>query len=88
MTQTWPQTAQFARLGGERVPVDPTPTSQEGRILAALRAGERLTPLMALRILGCMSLSQRVSVLRRRYQQPIKVKLVRRGKKHVCEYSL
>ena len=69
-------------------PVEPTPTSQEGRILASLRAGARLTPMAALQLIGCMSLAQRVSILRRRYLQPIRRQMVRRGKKRVAEYRL
>ena len=71
-----------------RAPVEPTRDSQEGRILAALRAGHHLTPLIALGLLNCLSLSQRVSILRRNGHD-IKKRMVRVGtRKWVCEYRI
>lgn len=43
----------------------PNPDTLCGRLLAALMAGERLTPLSALERYQCLSLSQRMGGLRR-----------------------
>lgn len=62
--------------------------SQKQRILEALQAGERLTPLRALERFQCMTLAQRVSELRRA-GHPINDRLVQAGvsgQKRVAEY--
>lgn len=39
------------------------PKTEKQRILAWLKSGKRLTPILALRHFGCMSLSQRIGEL-------------------------
>lgn len=62
-------------------------TSQKLLVLRELAKGVKLTPLKALRMFGCLSLSQRVGELKRD-RWPIKSRLVNVGGKRVAEYSL
>jgi len=62
--------------------------SQKDAILTALQAGERLTPLKALQRFQCMTLSQRVTELRRE-GKPINSRMVPNhegGRKRIAEY--
>lgn len=65
----------------------PPQDTLSGRLLRALQAGERLTPISALERFQCFSLSQRMGELRR-MGWPITAQMVRvpSGKK-VAEYS-
>ena len=57
-------------------------------ILMALKQGHKLTPLNALQMFGCLSLSQRVGELKRD-GWPIRTRLVEvNSRKKVAEYSL
>lgn len=62
--------------------------SQEKQILRALKRGEKITPLEALKRFGCMRLSGRVYALRRA-GYPIATDLIEvHGGKHVAQYSM
>jgi len=61
--------------------------SQEKRILEALRAGDKLTPLDALERFGCFRLGARIHDLRRK-GWPIESEIVKRGGKRVAVYWL
>jgi len=61
--------------------------SQEKRILEALRAGDKLTPLDALDRFGCFRLGARIHDLRRK-GWPIESEIVERGGKRVAVYWL
>lgn len=50
---------------GDKATTFVQPTTQTEMILAALRRGERLTPLDALRRFGCFRLAARIDDLRR-----------------------
>jgi len=67
--------------------VPPADTLQ-GKLLRALQAGQRLTPISALERFQCFSLSQRMGELKR-MGWPVTVTMVRvaSGKK-VAEYSM
>lgn len=57
-------------------------------ILMALKQGHKLTPLNALRMFNCLSLSQRIGDLKRE-GWPIKTQMVEvNSRKKVAEYSL
>lgn len=62
--------------------------TQAGRILAHLRAGNRLTALEALEKFGCFRLAARVHELRREGWQIQERTVETRGGKRVAEYSL
>lgn len=62
-------------------------TPQCKTLLNALKLGETLTPLDALRKYHVLALSQRMTDLRR-LGWPVKTVLVRVGTKHVARYSL
>jgi hypothetical protein len=61
--------------------------SQTTAIIQYLEDGNRLTPLLALRLFGCMRLSARIYDLRE-MGYGIKTKLVTRRDKTYAEYSL
>ena len=66
----------------------PTKGSMTWELLMALKNGERLTPLDALKRYSCLSLSQRMGELRRA-GWPIVVRMVEvNSRKKVAEYSL
>lgn len=60
---------------------------QKDAILAALRAGDRLTPLDALYKFGCNRLAARVWELKLE-GHPVTSRLVKRGGAEVAEYAL
>ena len=62
--------------------------TQAGRILAHLRAGNRLTALEALDAFGCFRLAARIHELRRDGWQIEERTVETRGGKRVAEYSL
>ena len=62
--------------------------TQAGRILAHLRAGNRLTALEALERFGCFRLAARVHELRREGWQIEERTVETRGGKRVAEYWL
>lgn len=62
-------------------------TPQCKTLLNALKAGEELTPLDALRKYHVLALSQRMTDLRR-LGWPVKTEMVKIGIKHVARYSL
>ena len=62
--------------------------TQAGRILAHLRAGNRLTALEALDAFGCFRLAARIHELRREGWQIEERTVETRGGKRVAEYSL
>ena len=62
--------------------------TQAGRILAHLRAGNRLTALEALEQFGCFRLAARIHELRREGWQIEERTVETRGGKRVAEYSL
>lgn len=62
--------------------------TQAGRILAHLRAGNRLTALEALEKFGCFRLAARIHELRREGWQIEERTVETRGGKRVAEYSL
>lgn len=62
--------------------------TQAGRILAHLRAGNRLTALEALEKFGCFRLAARVHELRREGWHIEERTVETRGGKRVAEYSL
>jgi hypothetical protein len=61
--------------------------SQRLEVLRHLAKGKSLTPLIALRELGTLSLSQRVGELRREGWK-IKSTLIRVGKSRVASYTM
>jgi hypothetical protein len=61
--------------------------SQCNDILRALKRGEKLTPLDALRRFGTIALHSRAAELRARGYK-VRCRLVQRGGKRVGEYSL
>ena len=60
--------------------------SQSTRMLKYLRTGRSLTPLKALHIFGCLSLSQRMGDLRRSGQRIGSMMVRLKGGKRVKEY--
>jgi hypothetical protein len=62
--------------------------TQAGRILAHLRAGNRLTALDALESFGCFRLAARIHELRREGWQIEERTVETRGGKRVAEYSM
>ena len=73
--------------------IDVNPDSQEGRVLAHLKRGERLTGLKALDLYGCIhlpSIIYRLKKLIKNQRMTIKDRMVAvsDGKKHVKEYWL
>lgn len=62
-------------------------TSQKLCIQRHLAQGKSITPLLALRKFGCLSLSQRIGELKRE-KWPIKSEMVRIGSKRVARYSI
>jgi len=62
--------------------------SQAGRILAYLRAGNRLTPLEALERFQCFRLAARIHELRREGWDICERAVETRGGKRVAEYWL
>lgn len=79
---TWQPELSFAEPETHRRP------TQAGRILAHLRAGNRLTALEALEKFGCFRLAARVHELRRDGWQIEERTVETRGGKRVAEYSL
>jgi hypothetical protein len=61
--------------------------TQANRILAALKRGDKLTPLDALRRFGCFRLSGRICDLKADGHK-IRSKLVQRGDARVAEYRM
>ena len=61
-------------------------TTQNDQILNYLQAGNRLTPLGALRLFGCFRLSARIYDLRKNYDIIKETKQI--GKKTVAEYYI
>ena len=61
--------------------------SQSSAILRALKKGEKLTPLDALRKFGTLRLGARILELRQS-GHGIKTRMVRKGRSRVAEYSL
>jgi hypothetical protein len=97
---TWHQPDFFSSYGGDKTafvierPSKPSqqethrrPT-QAGRILAHLRAGNRLTALDALESFGCFRLAARIHELRREGWQIEERTVETRGGKRVAEYSI
>jgi len=82
------QTSIFDLIAARPVCVVPDRDTLQGKLLRALQAGERLTPISALERFQCFSLSQRMGELRR-MGWPITATMVRvpSGKK-VAEYSM
>jgi hypothetical protein len=64
-----------------------SPSSQERKILAYLKAGHVLTPLSALNLFGCLRLSARIHSLRRRHRIDSAIVKVPSGKRIAC-YSV
>ena len=62
--------------------------TQAGRILAHLRAGNRLTALEALESFGCFRLAARIHELRREGWQIEERTVETRSGKRVAEYSM
>lgn len=62
-------------------------TSQNARILEALKAGSRITPLDALHRFGCLRLSARIADLRERGHRIVKGWRTENGKRF-AEYHL
>jgi hypothetical protein len=62
--------------------------TQAGRILAYLRAGNRITAIEALESFGCFRLAARIHELRRDGWQIEERTVETRGGKRVAEYSL
>ncbi len=79
----------FAAPGTKRADFSTAPAAptQNELILAALRRGERLTPLDALRRFGCFRLAARVDDLRRAGYPVRSAISVEGGKRHAV-YSL
>ena len=63
------------------------PTSQNLKILEALKKGARLTPMDALHLCGCFRLSARIADLRMAGHK-IFSHIVERNGKHVAEYYM
>jgi hypothetical protein len=97
---TWHQPDFFSSYGGDETafvierPSKPSqqethcrPT-QAGRILAYLRAGNRLTALDALESFGCFRLAARIHELRREGWAIEERTVETRGGKRVAEYSM
>ena len=61
--------------------------SQKIQILRALKRGEKLTPMEALKRFGCFRLSGRILEIRRE-GYPVLTTIVERGEKHVAQYSM
>ena len=61
--------------------------SQSKEILAALKHGDRITPIDALNRFGCMRLASRISDLKRE-GHTILDKTIRNGKTHYSEYYM
>ena len=79
---TWQPELTFAEPETHRRP------TQAGRILAHLRAGNRLTALEALEKFGCFRLAARIHELRREGWNVQERTVETRGGKRVAEYSL
>jgi Helix-turn-helix domain len=62
-----------------------TKSTQETHVLAALKQGYRLTPLIALRRFGTLRLGARIYDLKRKGYK-IESRLVKVGEAHVAEY--
>ena len=77
---TWQPELTFAEPETHRRP------TQAGRILAHLRAGNRLTALEALEKFGCFRLAARVHELRREGHDIQERTVETRGGKRVAEY--
>lgn len=60
--------------------------SQRQDIYNYLMTGATITPITALNLFGCFSLSQRMGELRRNFHVPIQSKLIKnpKGKKYAC----
>lgn len=61
--------------------------NQRLEILYALKRGDSLTPLAALKRYGCMRLGARIHEIRE-LGFAVKTRLVKRGTKHIAEYWL
>ena len=61
--------------------------TQNSRILKALQAGDKLTPLAALKRFGSFRLGARIFEIREAGYN-VKREFVKRGGKHVAQYSL
>jgi hypothetical protein len=67
----------------------PATDSQNARILAALRAGDKLTALTALKRFHCLHLASRIDELRKAGHTDITSTMIRlRNKKRIAEYSI
>lgn len=62
--------------------------TQAAQILAALRAGQSLTPLAARQLYGCDRLSARIFQLRRQGHAIQQHRIVVHGRKSVAEYFM
>jgi hypothetical protein len=62
--------------------------TQAQRILRELKKGRRLTPLLALNEIGCLSLSQRIGDLKRKGYQIARTMIEVGPRKHVASYRL
>jgi len=60
--------------------------SQEQDILNYLKCGNKLTPLEAVQLFGCMRLGARIYDLKEK-GYPIDSRTVKKGKKYVAEYE-
>lgn len=65
-----------------------TADSQAGHILAWMRAGYPITPLVALERMGCFRLAARISDLRRSGYRIAMTRIKTDGGKSVAEYRL
>lgn len=61
--------------------------SQKLEVLRHLAQGKRLTTLSAWRLVGCLSLSQRIGELKRE-KWKIETRMVKLGRSRVAEYSI
>jgi hypothetical protein len=62
--------------------------SQRKRILRHMAQGKTITPLQALRLYGCLSLSQRCGELRNKERWPVESKFIQVGRSRVKQYWL
>ena len=62
--------------------------SHSEQILEHLRGGNKLTPLEALELFGCFSLSQRVTDLRKKGHKIITTMITTNSGKRIAEYHL
>ena len=62
--------------------------SQNGKILAWLQEGNKITALEALQLFGCLRLASRIHDLRERGHNIQKEMVIKTNGKRVAEYSL